>query len=73
MSWRPAVFVGFNSIRFDEEMLRHALFQCLYPVYLTSTFDDPMMSGKFAPPLSPTAEPMSFPQAAVRGDQAPAY
>ena len=36
ISWSPAVFVGFNSIRFDEEMLRHALFQCLYPAYLTS-------------------------------------
>lgn len=36
MSWSPAVFIGFNSIRFDEEMLRHALFQCLYPAYLTS-------------------------------------
>lgn len=36
MSWSPAIFVGFNSIRFDEEMLRHALFQCLYPAFLTS-------------------------------------
>jgi exodeoxyribonuclease I len=36
ISWSPAVFVGFNSIRFDEEMLRHALFQSLYPAYLTS-------------------------------------
>lgn len=36
MSWSPAVFVGFNSIRFDEEMLRHALFQSLYPAFLTS-------------------------------------
>lgn len=36
ISWSPAVFVGFNSIRFDEEMLRHALFQCLYPAFLTS-------------------------------------
>ena len=36
MSWSPAIFVGFNSIRFDEEMLRNALFQCLYPAYLTS-------------------------------------
>ena len=35
MSWSPAVFVGFNSIRFDEEMLRHALFQSLYPAYRT--------------------------------------
>ena len=36
LSWSPAIFVGFNSIRFDEEMLRHALFQCLFPAYLTS-------------------------------------
>lgn len=36
LAWSPALFVGFNSIRFDEEMLRHALFQCLYPAYLTS-------------------------------------
>lgn len=36
ISWSPAIFVGFNSIRFDEEMLRHALFQCLYPAFLTS-------------------------------------
>lgn len=36
ISWSPSVFVGFNSIRFDEEMLRHALFQSLYPAYLTS-------------------------------------
>jgi len=35
LAWSPAIFVGFNSIRFDEEMLRHALFQCLYPAYLT--------------------------------------
>lgn len=37
LAWSPAVFVGFNSIRFDEEMLRHAFFQCLYPAYLTSS------------------------------------
>lgn len=36
VSWSPAIFIGFNSIRFDEEMLRHALFQCLYPAFLTS-------------------------------------
>jgi exodeoxyribonuclease-1 len=36
LAWSPAIFVGFNSIRYDEEMLRHALFQCLYPAYLTS-------------------------------------
>lgn len=36
LSWSPSIFVGYNSIRFDEEMLRHALFQTLYPPYLTS-------------------------------------
>jgi exodeoxyribonuclease I len=36
LGWSPSIFVGFNSIRFDEEMLRHALFQNLYPAYLTS-------------------------------------
>jgi exodeoxyribonuclease-1 len=36
----PAIFIGFNSIRFDEEMLRNALFQCLYPAYLTSKFNN---------------------------------
>jgi exodeoxyribonuclease-1 len=37
LSWSPAIFVGYNSIRFDEEMLRHALFQTLHPAYLTSS------------------------------------
>jgi len=31
-----SIFAGYNSIRFDEEMLRHALFQTLHPAYLTS-------------------------------------
>ncbi|MFT0862143.1 exonuclease domain-containing protein [Ancylobacter sp. G4_0304] len=34
--WSPAIFVGYNSISFDEEMLRHALFQALHNPYLTS-------------------------------------
>jgi len=36
LSWSPSIFVGYNSIRFDEEMLRHALFQTLHDAYLTS-------------------------------------
>lgn len=40
LSASPAIFVGFNSIRFDEEMLRHALFQSLYPAYLTSNHNN---------------------------------
>jgi exodeoxyribonuclease-1 len=35
--WSPAVLVGFNSISFDENMLRHAFFQSLHPTYLTNT------------------------------------
>lgn len=36
-TWCPATFLGFNSIRFDEEFLRQAFYQCLHPVYLTNT------------------------------------
>ncbi|WP_295039802.1 exonuclease domain-containing protein [Sulfitobacter sp.] len=36
VSWSPAIFVGYNSIRFDEEFLRHALYRTLHPPYLTS-------------------------------------
>lgn len=35
-SWSPSIFVGYNSIRFDEEMLRQAFYQTLHPPYLTS-------------------------------------
>lgn len=37
LAWSPAIIVGYNSMRFDEEMLRHALFQSLHPAYLTSS------------------------------------
>jgi len=37
LSWSPSIFVGYNSIRFDEEMLRHAFFQTLHPTFLTSS------------------------------------
>src|ERR1700683_3869594 len=36
-AWCPATFLGFNSIRFDEEFLRQAFYQCLHPVFLTNT------------------------------------
>lgn len=35
--WSPALFLGFNSLSFDEEFLRHAFYQCLYGPYLTNT------------------------------------
>ena len=36
-SWSPAVFIGYNSLGFDETLLRQAFFQNLKPVYLTNT------------------------------------
>lgn len=36
-SWCPALFLGFNSVSFDEEFLRQAFYQCLYGPYLTNT------------------------------------
>ena len=36
VSWGPAIFLGYNSIPFDEEFLRHALYQCLYEPFMTN-------------------------------------
>lgn len=33
----PAIFLGYNSIRFDETLLRQAFYQTLRPIYLTNT------------------------------------
>ena len=35
--WSPAIFVGHNSMRFDEHLLRQAFYQTLHPPYLTNT------------------------------------
>jgi exodeoxyribonuclease-1 len=35
--WSPAVLIGFNSIGYDEHMLRQAFYQNLYPTYQTNT------------------------------------
>lgn len=35
--WSPAVFIGYNSIGFDEHLLRQALYQTLHGPYLTNT------------------------------------
>ncbi len=37
--WSPAIFIGHNSLRYDEEMLRHSLFSSLHPAYMTSMPD----------------------------------
>jgi exodeoxyribonuclease-1 len=36
-AWCPSAFIGYNSLRFDEEFLRQAFYQCLHPPYLTNT------------------------------------
>ena len=33
--WSPAVFIGYNSLQFDEEFLRKGLFKSLYEPYFT--------------------------------------
>jgi exodeoxyribonuclease-1 len=35
--WSPSIFLGWNTLGFDEHLLRQALYQCLHPPYLTST------------------------------------
>ena len=35
VSWSPAIFAGYNSFRFDENLLQHAFWQNLLPPYLT--------------------------------------
>ncbi len=37
LSWSPAVFVGYNSLDFDEHLFRQALYKTLHPPYLTNT------------------------------------
>ena len=35
--WSPAIFTGYNTLSFDEPLLRQACYQTLQPVYLTNT------------------------------------
>jgi exodeoxyribonuclease-1 len=35
--WSPAIFIGYNTLSFDEPLLRQAFYQTLQPVYLTNT------------------------------------
>ncbi len=34
-NWTPAIFIGFNSIQFDEEILRKSFFKSMHESYLT--------------------------------------
>ena len=35
--WSPSIFLGYNSISFDEELLRQTFYQTLQPIYITNT------------------------------------
>lgn len=35
--WSPAIFIGYNTLAFDEPLLRQAFYQTIQPVYLTNT------------------------------------
>lgn len=37
LEWSPATFLGYNTIEFDEHLLRHAYYKTLHPPYLTNT------------------------------------
>ena len=37
VEWSPATFIGYNSIRFDEALLRQSFYKTLLPIYLTNT------------------------------------
>ena len=37
LEWSPATFIGYNSIGFDEHLLRQAFYKNLFPPYLTNT------------------------------------
>jgi exodeoxyribonuclease-1 len=35
--WSPAIFTGYDTLTFDEPLLRQAFYQTLQPIYLTNT------------------------------------
>lgn len=35
--WCPTTFVGWNTLGYDEHLLRQAFYKCLHPPYLTNT------------------------------------
>jgi len=37
IKWSPSIFIGHNSLNFDEYLLRQAFYKTLHPPYLTNT------------------------------------
>nr|WP_291073561.1 exonuclease domain-containing protein [Hyphomonas sp.] len=42
-NWGPAIYAGYNSMRFDEPLMQRALWQALHPPYLTVTNNNARM------------------------------
>lgn len=40
LAWSPSLFIGYNSVDFDEHLLRQAFYKTLHPPYLTNTNDN---------------------------------
>lgn len=59
VAWSPAIFLGYNTIRFDEPLLQRAFWQSLHPPYLTVTNGnarlDVLPLAQAASHLAPTA------------------
>lgn len=60
LAWSPAIFVGYNSIRYDEELLRQAFFQTLHDPYLTSKHGNARMDALGLVLSASTFEPSSL-------------
>jgi exodeoxyribonuclease I len=59
LSWSPALFIGWNSISYDEDLLRQALYKTLHNPYLTNrdgnSRSDAMRIAQASSILSPGA------------------
>jgi len=57
--WEPSTWTGFNSLRFDDNFLRHGLYAGLLPAYLTqyngNTRSDVLRAAQLASVLGPAA------------------
>lgn len=63
LSWSPALFIGWNSIQFDEDLVRQAFYKTLHSPYLTNrdgnTRSDAMRVAQACSIFAPAA--LTFP------------
>ena len=69
LAWSPTLFLGYNSIGFDEHILRQAFYKTLHPPYLTNstgnTRSDAMRIVQAASLFAPGV--LTLPQAPMAG------